>query len=226
MTTTLYNYIRSELIKKDLNEFVDDNGNLIFFEEEHQFLTKILSYDADVSSIMDKLFTGVSLDTREFDEHFKKGFVSRFLERRINRQTIEAFRLQLLSTFLTNKRYINVIYADLDKYIHQESANEQINSQKNQQKTDGEALTDNRQAFANLPQNNVQLDVNSTVMESASDNTISRNRQTNNQNSMTFADGETTMQNRSYQLDELLKLNGLEERIYNEFDRKCFMQIW
>src|SRR5699024_9673464 len=102
ITTTLYNVIRSELIKQGFNEFVDEEGNLVLFNEESQFMTKILSYDDDVKKIINKLFTGVSLENRENDEHFKQTFLVRFLNRQINFQTIESFRLSLLSTFLMN----------------------------------------------------------------------------------------------------------------------------
>lgn len=226
MTVTLYNYIRSELIKKGFNEFVDKEGNLIFFDEHAQFMGKIFSYDEDVSSIVNHLFTGYELDNAEFDEHFKKTFVTRFLNRSINRQTIDVFRMQLLNTFLTNKRYINFVYSNLDKYLHKEDENTSLSKQSNQQKNDATSLTDNRSAFANLPQNNVQIDVNDTVMTSASDNTISRNKQTNNQETTGVTDGQTTTKAKIYNLDELFKTNGLEEQIFNEFDRKCFLQVW
>lgn len=226
MTVTLYDYICSELINQGKNEFVNEQGDLIFFEEESQFMTKVLMYDEDVSNLVDKLFTGVSLQQREQDLHFKKTFLARFANRHIGRQTIEAFRMQLLQTFLTNHRYLNSVYGELDKYIQGQTYNEQINAQKNQQKNDGSTLTDNRQAYANLPQNNVQLDLDSTTMDYANDNTISRNKQTNNQNSMTFTDGETSGSSYSFKLEELFKSKGIEEDIFNEFDRKCFKQTW
>lgn len=226
MTVTLYNIIQNELVKKEISEYVDADGNLVFFEEESQFLTKILTYDTDVAGIVDKLFTGVSLGNREYDEHFKRGFVNRFADRRINRQTVEGFRQVLLTTFLQHQRYINSVYAELDKFITQQQTTEQENKSKNHQQTDGTALTDNRSAFANLPQSNVHLDVDSTVMTTASDNTISRNKQRNEQINITVGDGTNTSTSTSYRLEELLKSNGLEERIYDEFDLKCFIQIW
>jgi len=62
MTTTLYSIIQSELIKKGLNEFVDTEGNLVLFNEEFQFMTKILTYDPDVQDIVNQLFQNVSLN--------------------------------------------------------------------------------------------------------------------------------------------------------------------
>lgn len=226
ITTTLFNIIKSELIKEGFNEFVDGDGTFVFFDEEHQFITKILTYDSDVQNIVDRLFTGASLVDRENDEHFKKTFLMRFLNRQINFQTVESFRVSLLSTFLMNQHYMNTVYADLDKYINQSQINENTNKQTNEQKTDGSTTADNRQAYAQLPQNNVQLDVNSTIMESANDNTISRNKQINQQENTGETNGESRSENKSYQLNELLKSSTIMENIFNEFDRKCFLQVW
>lgn len=226
ITTTLFNVIKSELIKEGFNEFVGDDGKLIIFEEESQFMTKIFNYDSDVQKIVEKLFTGASLTIRENDEHFKKTFLYRFLNRQINFQTVESFKISLLSTFLINERFINSVYADLDKYITQSQINENTNKQTNEQRTDGSTTADNRQAYAQLPQNNVQLDVNSTIMESANDNTISRNKQINQQENTGETTGESRSENKSYQLNELLKASTIMENIFNEFDRKCFLQVW
>ena len=226
ITTTLYNVIRSELIKDGFNEFVNDQGELVIFNEEDQFLTKILKYDDDVQKIVDKLFTGVSLTHRENDEHFKKTFVMRFLNRQINFQTIDMFRVQLLNTFLTNEVYINTVYKDLEKYINQTQEHNSTSKQENDQLNDGTTTSDNRQAYADLPQNNVQLDVNDTVMTSASDNTISRNKQTNTQETSGITENESESMSRSYHLNELFKSNGIMEQVFNLFDVKCFLQVW
>ena len=226
ITITLYDYSKSELIQQGFDEFKDENGKIIFMNEEYQFMTKILRYDEDVQKIVDKLFTGVSLTIRENDEHFKRTFLVRFLNRQINFQTIDSFKVSLLSTFLINERFINTVYNDLDKYINQSQINENINKQTNEQITDGSTTADNRQAYAQLPQNNVQLDVNSTIMESANDNTISRNKQINQQENTGETTGESRSENTSYQLNELLKSSQIMENIFNEFDRKCFLQVW
>jgi len=226
VTTTLFDYIQSELIKQGFDEFIDSNGNLVLFDEEFQFMTKILNYDEDVEKIVNRLFNGVSLNQREYDQHFKKSFLYRFLNRQINRQTIESFKVELMATFLMNQQYLNNVYADLDKYITQSQINKSSHTQHNQHETDGITTSDNRQAYAQLPQNNVQLDVDSTVMDSANDNTISRNKQKNNQTNTGITTGETDSENKIYQLDNLLKTNGIMEQILNVFDRKCFLQIW
>lgn len=226
MTTTLFNIIRSELIKKGLNEFVDDEGNLVLFNEEHQFMTKIFSYDEDISEIVDNLFYGLSLKDPDHDLHFKKTFIYRFINRRINRQTIEAFKLELLSVFMSHQDYINRVYQDMDKYVTQTAISESENKQTNNQLIDGTTTSDNRSAFADLPQTAVNLDVDNTVMQYPSDNTISRNKQTNRQETDGETLGEHVSENKVYHLDELFKTNGILEEIFNKFDHKCFMQVW
>ena len=217
-TTTLYNYIQSELIKKGLNEFVNDKGSLVVFNEDDQFMTKILKYDEDVSKIVDHLFSYESLDKDEHDDHFKKIFIYRFINRQINRQTIEAFKLELLHVFLSSKSYINRIYEDVELFITQSS----IHDQENKQLTDGSTLSDNRSAFADLPQSTANLDVDNTNMSYETDNTISRNRQNNQQET----DGTTKSNTKSYSFDELFKSNGLMGQVLDNFDIKCFLQIW
>lgn len=210
VTATLNDFIESELIKGGFNE-VTDGKELVFFDSNFALSKKILSFDSDVQKIInDYFFLGHSLDNPDNDKHFKKGFLTRFLNREINRQTFEAFSMQVVYTFITQEDYVNRIYTDLDKYLE--------NTQVNKQENESDNITDNRSAFAELPQNNVQLDVNDTVMNYANDNTISRNKQKNNGKS----NGETT----NYRLDELFKINGLLDQIYTKFDENCFLQVW
>ena len=217
-TTTLFKIIQSELLKEGFNEFVDEDGNLIFFDSEHQFTSKILSYDEDIKNIVNDLFSYYQLDDQVFDEQFKKMFLYRFINRQINRQTVESFKMQLLYTFLNHQDFLNRLAKDLDQYLTNATEQEQIN----QQLTDGTTTNDNRQAFASLPQTNVNIDVNDTNMKSADDNTISRNKQKNNQQT----DGTTKGTSKAYQLDQLLKTNGLLDTVLDDFDRKCFLQFW
>ena len=215
-TTTLYKYVESELFKMSHDqEIVDSQGNLVFFDDDFQVMTKIMTYDDDVTYIIDELFKNVELNELVHDFHFKKAFFYRFVNRQINRQTIESFRFELISTFLTYQEHINKVYEDLEKYIqgvsesktisdtHSDDSSEQssksnskqndtqenenktndTSEQKNNQNTKGNTTTDNRNAQSSLPQSNVQLDVNNTIMKTADSNDISRNKQSNTQDS-------------------------------------------
>src|SRR5699024_6541959 len=211
-TTTLYKYVESELFKMSHDqEIVDSQGNLVFFDDDFQVMTKIMTYDDDVTYIIDELFKNVELNELVHDFHFKKAFFYRFVNRQINRQTIESFRFELISTFLTYQEHINKVYEDLEKYIqgvsesktmtdtHSDDTSEQnsksnttqndtqenenktndTSEQKNNQNTKGNTTTDNRNASASLPQSNIQLDVNNTIMKTEDSNDISRNKQIN-----------------------------------------------
>ena len=257
-TTTLYKIVQSELYSQGHNhEIVDKEGNLVFFDNDFQVMSKIMSYDDDVKNIMNNIFNGLQLVTPEHDQHFKKTFFFRFINREINRQTVESFMFELTATFLTNQDYINRIYSDMEKYILGYSETNQDNSQdSNDLKTStsknnsnniseststGNTTTDNRQARSDLPQNSVNLDVNNTVMRSANENDISRNKQDNSQTnkdeqtssnetenkdqSESHSSGASNSISKTYQLDQLFKTNNVLERILNEFDKKCFMQF-
>lgn len=218
VTITLYNFIKFELAKMYLDESyqVDDSS----------LMEKILKYDDDIAEIIDRLFGGRTLNNKYDDLHFKKAFLYRFMNRQINRQTVGSFKMELISTFLTNESFINTVYSDLDQYLAQKQTNKNHNNQKNRQLNEGVTTSDNRSAFADLPQSQANLDVNNTSISYATDNTVSRNKQLNNNESDTITKGLTTGENRSYQLDELFKVNGLLENILDMFDKKCFLQVW
>ena len=256
-TTTLYKIVQSELINSGHNEFFDKDNRLVLFNNEHQFMRKIMSYDNDIEIIVDHLFNNMKLNNTIHDQHFKKTFFFRFINREINRQTVESFMLELTATFLQNQDYINRIYTDMEKYIlgysetndkNKQDSNDlktstsKSNSSNNSESTStGNTTTDNRQARSDLPQSNVNLDVNNTVMSSANENDISRNKQNNSQTntdeqtssnetenkdqSESHSTGESNSISKTYQLDQLFKTNNVLERIMNEFDKKCFMQF-
>src|SRR5699024_9199472 len=130
------------------------------------------------------------------------------------------------STFISNETFINTLYEDLEKYIEQTNTTNGETNQINKQINDGTSTTDNRQAFADLHQSSTNYDDNNTVMYHATDNTITRNKQKNKKETEGETSGKTESENKTYQLDELLKSNGLLEQVYDIFDRKCFLQVW
>lgn len=210
-TATIYDLLESEIMKTGMNEYVDENGKLIFFDSEYSIMSKILAYEDDIYQLITKkFFIGQGLEDVEKDKKFKKAFLHRFLHREINRQTIEAFATQVVYTFMANEDFINRIYSDLEQYL--------LGKTTSNQESSNTSTTDNRSAFSQLPQNNVHLDVDSTVMTTANDNTISRNKQATTQNQQN--------ENSQYKLDELYKINGLIDMILDKFDIKCFLQTW
>lgn len=257
-TATLYNVIHSELIKSGFNEIVDEDGKLIYFENNSQFMTKMLKYDDDVAEIVDTLFLNQSLKNPVHDQHFKQSFMTRFLNRQINAQTIESFQMLLISTFKTYESHLNTVYDELDKFIKQESTSEgentsnssdtsnseysQDNSQESQSQQQSNNTSDTRSAQAELPQNNVQIDLNDTVMNSADRTDMNRTKQDNLSTGRDATTGNTTSQTESntqsnitsnnsnqsymYRLDELFKSRHVFDVILKEFDSRCFLQFW
>ena len=119
--------------KRGYDEYVDNDGNLKIFDKDHQILGKILNYDNEIDVIVNELFSDLKLNHPEYDRHFKKMFTYRFLNREINRQTIEAFQVELMYVFMSNQTYINRVYEDLERFLSRESQTEQTNEQTNNQ---------------------------------------------------------------------------------------------
>lgn len=246
------------MINEGYHEFKDENGELVFFDSDHQITGKILRYDDHVSDVMDDIFSKLTLNHPVYDHHFKKAFLLRFVNRQINRQTIEAFKMQLGYVFMNHEDYLNRVYEDMEHYLTQkatsvqdtESENNQTslsdttqkNTQNSSNQSTGESTTDNRNARSQLPQSGINIDVDNTVMTHAKESDIARNKDRSKNNSTDETTGETignttgktdtknvgntTGLTHSYQLDELFKINNLLERVFNDFDKQCFMQFW
>lgn len=233
-TTTLFKYIHSELNKKGLSEFegkekpVDFSpfGKFVFFDPDYQHTEKILNFDDDVSEITNYIFHGLKLSNPDHDKIFKKNFILRFANREIGRQTIEAFKMELGNIFLTNKNFIESVFNDLEKYILSTGINEGLTNSKGESNNNTVSVNDTRNAFSDLPQNQVNIDVDNTSLPYATDNTINRSKG----DSETVANNNSETSNKntavSYSLDMLLKSSLVMEDIFNRFDRKCFLQIW
>src|SRR5699024_1007239 len=101
-----------------------------FFSSRRRHTRSKRDWSSDVcSSDLNHLFNGYGLEKEEHDTHFKKMFFYRFINREINRQTVESFMFDLMSTFMINQGHINRVYNDLEKYILQHSTSETSNKQ-------------------------------------------------------------------------------------------------
>lgn len=233
-TTTLFSVVRSELQKMGLNEFEGSKpatsvfpfGDFLYYDAESQFTQKILNFDYEVQTIMGWLFHGHSLDYENYDYHFKKMFLLRFANRQINFQTIESFKFKLVSTFMVYEDYLNRLYLDAEKYIEQQATSLGKNSGSNKQNTTTDSITQNRQAFADTPQDEVNLNLDSDRMTYATDNTVSKNKENANSLSDTITKNDSNVINHTYSLDSLIKSSSLFENIMKHFDQDCFLQIW
>lgn len=212
---TPYEIIKAEWHKQGGNDFHTGDAmtkdNITFFDNDQSFMKKSLTYDDDIHQMVnDKLFIGNTLSDADHDRHFKQMFFQRFHDRDINRQTIESFNLLLVSHFLVHKDFIERVYRDLDQFLAHTQTNEQSGDSRND--------TQNRSAFSDLPGNTVNLDVENSVMTTASDNTVSLNKQT--------AENKSSGLVKQYRLDELFKTNGILDSVLIDLDRACFLQTW
>lgn len=174
-TTTMNEYIQSELQKMGRNEFYNA-GRLTMSSKKYAFIQKILRYDKDVQCITDEIFQGFKLQDDKVDKLFKKTFIQRFLDREINRQTIEAFSSQVLYVTLTHEEYIyNVFSAELNKFLQNHVLNKSEDLYN--------ALTRDEQN-QQVQENIHGKDHNTTITDSTSDTTGNEKNQTKgNENS-------------------------------------------
>lgn len=290
-TTTLMEIIQGELQRKGFNEFVND-GKLTFDNKEYAFIQKVLRFDDDVKKIVDNtFFKGFKFNDERIDRYFKEAFTTRFLDREIGRQTVEAFAGLVLYETIIREEYIFRVFGDeLYKYLEnhvdykgevigntiedetQNQINEELQNQTSEENTDtttnetysedttsnGSNVADSREATSTLPQSEMNMNVDNDVLTFADDNTITKNKTTTqdetntNGNRDTTGNTKTTGQqdsntnattdtkrnsnqdttsnqktySKTYLMENLEKLYATRERIFNDYDRKCFLHIW
>lgn len=224
ITTTLHEILQADLINAGYNEFIQDGGlKLTFNDSTYSFLYKMRNNDEEVYKILnEKIFLGKTLDDPSNDKHFKQLFLNRFLSRQIGFQTVERFSMVVVSTFMEYEEFLNTIYSDLDSYINGESTTTSEGKSENIDK--GNNIFDNRLATATLPQTKVNIDVDNSILDYADENRISRQREqrdntkTNNDNSQT----KTTTKN----LDNLIRSRDILRRVLDQFDKRGFLHVW
>lgn len=225
ITVDLYTIIQSELQKKGFNEF-ENNGKWTFFNPNYQFMQKIMSYDNDVKQIVNNLFfLGNKLPNEKIDDTFKKTFLNKFLRREINRQTIEDFSMQVVYTFLSNLDYIIHVY-DINDFLMNKKIMDSKSEGTNNSTSKDDVINDTRNLHSDLPQTEINLDVDNTVLDYGTTNTISRNK--DKRNSESKSDNQSNSNNISveFNLDNLVRINGMLESVFIDFDKNCFIQAF
>src|SRR5699024_9784950 len=209
-TTTLYEIIHSELINNGQSEFKNKH-QLVFYDRDFAFIKRMMDYDDEVKEIVNNMFfQNVKLNNDSSDDMFKKTFVNRFYNREIGFQTVEAFSSQVVFNLLAKYDYINSLYDELEDYIQGKYISEDNETNKE--------LSDNRYLSSDLPQNEINLNVDDNILNYGNQNSISR---TKNEK-----EGHQDHTNRQYDLENLIMSSTLIEDVFVDFDRKCFLQVW
>ena len=210
-TASIMDIIQSELIKKGLDEFFDSDEKFVLYDNNFQFIKKAMKYDDDVAEIVTRMFfQGFTFENKTTDNLIKKLFVNRFLNREIGRQTVDLFSSQVVYTTLLNEYYIVEVVEHLSDYIKGKSIT--------QGSGNNEAQNDSRTLFSSLPQSNVNLNVEDTVLNYGDTNNIARNKAT--------VKNASNSESSQFNLEQLLKTNGLLEDFFIKLDRNCFLQTW
>ena len=198
-TTTIFKIIQSELIKLGRNEFegrekqtsVFDFGTFDYLKDDMQFTSKLFKYDDDVKLVVNRLFNNMKLDERLHDDHFKKMFIFKFVNRQIQKQTIESFKYDLSYVFLSKQDYINRIYKDADKYIHRLNIAESNAKSESESNGTDSAVATSKSNSSNQDNSTSKTDSNSTDRKATSDlpnSTLSFNLDDNSFSNPTTAD--------------------------------------
>lgn len=170
-----------------------------------------MKFDDDVRRIVDDIvFQGLTLERESTDISFKREFINKFLYREIAFQTLELFSSQVCYNFMINMGYLNRIYDDLEDYIQGKSLSESSEQ--------GDSTNDNRYLSSSLPQTEVNLNVDNTVLDYGDTNTISRTKDQRQ--------GSSNATTKQFNIDNLLKTRGLKDDVFTLFDSRCFLQIW
>ena len=213
-TTTLMDILRSELIKRGKNEFIND-GRLTFFDDKYAFIEKVAKFDDDVYDIVTKHFFGNrSYPDKTIDRNFKEAFTNRFMDRQNGRQTLEALQSQVVTLFIQYWEYIYYTFGQLDSFIENKATSETHSDEQSKQTSDYRGLE------ATLPQTEVNLNVTDDDLNYADTNNVNKTQSQGN------SKANSNSENRTFNPDNLDKVFEMKERIMNKFDQKCFLQIW
>lgn len=214
-TTSLYYIICSESINLGYNEFISDNSNqLTFFDNNRRIMSQLCLYENEriIKACQNTIFYGLDVLTNN-RKRFEKEFINHFLQRNIKYQTYENLRNLLVSYCVRNLEMLNSIY-NAESFI----LGKTITDNTGTSTTENESRNNN--LFADLPQNNTNIDLNIEGMDYATNTTISKGK--------SIGTGNTTSQSTSstYNIDTLEKVYTFKLRMFDELDILLFSQIF
>ena len=206
-TTRLYDIICAELDRHEF-EIYRSNNQLIF--NQANLMRKTLEYkDTNfINMLQETLFYGTSNINKR--ERFEREFLQRFINRVIKYQTIDLFSTYLASFVSEYQELINYTYDKYDLLVTGQVETVSNNNSTSTNKTNS--------IYSNLPQNQINMNLDIDTLDYADDNTISKSRSTNS--------GTDKSTSSAYDIDALNKISALKEQIFKDMDNLLFSQLY
>lgn len=210
ITTTLEQILRHELKNRGYSEFT--SGNYInWHNPDNNLISRILNFDPEIHDIItNRFFLGFTLNTPEADKRFKHAWAMHFLDRQIGFQTVERFALKNSSVTRNYEDFLNTYYTQLEDYLN--------NKQTSNSESTGGRTTKHRQLETTLPQDFANMDINEDHFDYPDENRAWNEGEDNNET--------TTSTTTQKSLEDLLLLKESLTDIFQEYDRRCFLQVW
>ena len=206
-TTRLYDIIYGEL-ERHRAEIYRSNNQIIF--NQNNLMRKTLEYKDPyfIKMLQENFFYGTSNINQR--ERFEREFLQRFINRVIKHQTVDLFSTYLASFVSEYQELINYTYDKYDMLVKG-----QVETVSNNNST---STNKSNSIYSNLPQNQINMNLDIDTLDYADDNTISKSRATNS--------GTDKSTSSSYDIDALGKISTLKEQIFKDMDSLLFSQLY
>ena len=206
-TSRLYDIICGELDRR-MFEIYRSNNQIIF--NQANLMRKTLEYKDPnfIRMLQETLFYGTSNINQR--ERFEREFLQRFINRVIKFQTVDLFSTYLASFVSEYQELINYTYDKYDMLV-----TGQVETVSNNNST---STNKSNSIYSNLPQNQINMNLDIDTLDYADDNTISKNRSTNS--------GTDKSTSSAYDIEALNKISALKEQIFKDMDSLLFSQIY
>lgn len=206
-TSRLYDIIYGEL-ECHRAEIYRSNNQLIF--NQNNLMRKTLEYKDTyfINMLRETLFFGtMPINQRE---RFEREFLQRFINRVIKYQTVDLFATYLATFVSEYQELINYCYDKYDMLV-----TGQVDTVSNNNST---STNKSNSIYSNLPQNQINMNLDIDTLDYADDNTISKSRATNS--------GTDKSTSSAYDIDALSKISVLKQQIFKDMDNLLFSQLY
>lgn len=205
-TTRLYDIIYGEL-ECHRAEIYRSNNQLIF--NQNNLMRKTLEYKDPyfINMLRETLFYGTTTINQR--ERFEREFLQRFINRVIKYQTVDLFSTYIATFVSEYQELINYCYDKYDLLVTGQVDTVSHNNSTSTNKSNS--------IYSNLPQNQINMNLDIDTLDYADDNTITKNRATNS--------GTDKSTSSAYDIEALSKISALKEQIFRDMDRLLFSQL-